>query len=234
MEYEYSRENRLEKPHSYMYTQYGGKEFLRVFFSSRNSIIREVQERLHKSLSDSKVIKDIVETLDDFTKPITPVVLQMFHRYLEEQRTASTGGSRWQEILQRETFKTVDLLHHCIGVLIMQPDKDSDLIAETLNVLTKKYEVMKKVFSQYATGFKSVFTEDKTPAPYLLLSYCLLLYYNKTDNLKFLNCSLKLNDAICSISQELNRPEQLINLLLNLRLEHIAVKRLMSRKDVRI
>ncbi|MGG7147237.1 hypothetical protein ACQPVA_10575 [Clostridium butyricum] len=67
-----------------------------------------------------------------------------------------------------------------------------------LDILLKKYEVTKKIFSEYDNNFKAISNEYNNIENYCLLSICCCFYYKKIRNLKYLNVSIKINDMLCS------------------------------------
>tara|TARA_B100000029_G_scaffold405182_1_gene405458 strand:+ start:2258 stop:2842 length:585 start_codon:yes stop_codon:yes gene_type:complete len=66
----------------------------------------------------------------------------------------------------------------------------------SINFYLKKFEVTKKIFSNYDT--KKEFQEYKILQNYILLSLILIIKYKKIHDLRFINTILKLNDTICS------------------------------------
>jgi len=68
----------------------------------------------------------------------------------------------------------------------------------SLDILIKKFEIKKKIFESYDLEFKENTKKFINLKNYVLLSLICLLKFEKTNNLKFLNVSLKLNDTICS------------------------------------
>lgn len=67
-----------------------------------------------------------------------------------------------------------------------------------LDILLKKYEVTKKIFNEYDENFKAISNDYSNIESYCLLSICCSLYYKKSNNLKYINTSIKINDMLCS------------------------------------
>ena len=101
-----------------------------------------------------------------------------------------------------------------------------------LSLFTKKYEIFKRVFSQYDSSMKKVGSDYEDVSVYILLSLNLGLFQKKTDNLKFLNASLKLNDLICSIIDDVKDIVDILSAYVSLKLEVGLVQQLMRKKDV--
>ena len=66
MNYIYSSENRLENPHNYMYTKYGGEEFLSSYFESRKEIIRILSSRKKDNFSYSEIELQAKEIIQNY------------------------------------------------------------------------------------------------------------------------------------------------------------------------
>ena len=56
--YSYSDENRFEHPNTYMYTPFGGTEFLTAYFSNRATAITTLQERESDESLSAAVVPD--------------------------------------------------------------------------------------------------------------------------------------------------------------------------------
>ena len=105
-------------------------------------------------------------------------------------------------ILKNNNFKNIqksfietDKLLQFLYVDILN-DQNNDNIS--LDILIKKFEIKKKIFESYDLEFKENTKKFINLKNYILLSLICLLKFEKTNNLKFLNVSLKLNDTICS------------------------------------
>ena len=61
----------------------------------------------------------------------------------------------------------------------------------------KKFEINKRLYDKYDDNEKNS-TRYDIIENYILLSVISILKFKKTENLKFLNTALKLNDTICS------------------------------------
>ena len=90
---------------------------------------------------------------------------------------------------------------------------DSEKYDKIVNVLIKKFEVKKRIFSSYDKLFFENSSNYQDMINYILLSNICAKQYEKTKNLKFLNTVLKLNDLICS---EIENIEENIELNLSL------------------
>ena len=105
-------------------------------------------------------------------------------------------------ILKNNNFKNIqksfietDKLLQFLYVDILNNQNNDNI---SLDILIKKFEIKKKIFESYYLEFKENTKKFINLKNYVLLSLICLLKFEKTNNLKFLNVSLKLNDTICS------------------------------------
>ena len=117
-------------------------------------------------------------------------------------------------------------LSKLLSILISQyfTLQSSDLFLEILDKLIKKFEIKKKLYSDYDSDFKEISTSYDDLLNYEKLSLLTLLHYEKTKNLKFLNTALKINDTLSSQIKNMNKENEksLMVLILKLELQHIT------------
>lgn len=81
---------------------------------------------------------------------------------------------------------------------------NNELNYEELNLLLKRFEVTKKIYNEYDENFRpinnKVFEELHL---YVLFSHILVLAYDKTKKLQYLNSLLKVNDINISVFKDL-------------------------------
>lgn len=90
--------------------------------------------------------------------------------------------------------------------IILVKIKNKENIAKNYSILSryvKKYEITKRVYSEYDEKLKPIGTACRNPLDYLALSMACLTFFEITKNLKFMNTALKLNDLLCSVLNEL-------------------------------
>ena len=212
MSYEYSAQNRLELPHKYMYTAYGGKDFLREYFRSRKGALETIKEKLK----------------------LTPVAqgYDFLHYTAGEILNPGFAMPSFQVNLStviRANFLTKDLML----ALVPKINNEEQLPQAygLLSIFNKKFEVAKKIFDSYTPEFKKNGEEGKNTLNYGLLSFNLLLYHGKHHNLKFFNCALKLNDLLCSVVEEIPLNELLLVEKV-LEMEKELITKLMAQQEV--
>ena len=72
-------------------------------------------------------------------------------------------------------------------------DKKSN---EIIDIFIKKYEIKKRLSVQYDSDFKEKDANFKKIRNYFLLDLLCIVRFNETQNLKFLNAILKINDML--------------------------------------
>jgi hypothetical protein len=95
-----------------------------------------------------------------------------------------------------ENYETENLLSFLY--VRLKTRKNNEIAKKILNQLIKKFEIKKLLCLQYDSNLKEIGSDCSKLSNYILLSLCCLLKYEQTNNLKFLNASLKLNDTISS------------------------------------
>lgn len=107
-------------------------------------------------------------------------------------------------------------------------------IDNEIKILIKKFEITKKIFTEYNLKFEIELENNKHILNYLLLSYLCLKQFELKHNLKLLNISLKLNDTV--ISQIKNIKKEIEILLLNyvIKKELALIKELCVERGINI
>ena len=207
-EYEYSKINRIEKPHNYMYTKYEGKEFFKKYFDCRKSCINTT------NIIDDKDL--LLKINNNFKK-------QNIKDFLKEYKSI-------------EVIDTKQALEK-IAIILNSSDKEISQLYPVLSDFCKKYEISKKIYSSYKkspSSLKPNSDEFKELYDYCLLSFCLLSYYKISNNLKFLNCAIKINDMLCSVIDLIKNEKEIIRILTyeNLTIEEKIVKDIIKQNRI--
>lgn len=111
-----------------------------------------------------------------------------------------------------------------LSVILELNSNSSNETDEFIQKLIKKFEISKKLFISYDLNLKENTNNYKTSRNYILLAIICIKKYEKTDNLKFINTLLKLDDIICSVFTEINNENDLcmIKYILEKELELIS------------
>lgn len=92
-----------------------------------------------------------------------------------------------------DNILTKEFLLKCLS----QKEKN-DEIDNLINKLLKKFEINKKIFSEYDFRKNKQSEDFEDMQNYILFALICTTKFHNTKNLKFLNTLLKLNDIICS------------------------------------
>ena len=94
---------------------------------------------------------------------------------------------------------TLKLLVSLIYYLLFHKVNNNE--KEWINFLIQRFEVTKKMYEYYHFNkLRKGKGDSSSPRIYWLFSVLLVLAYFKTNNLKYLNTLLKVNDLICSLN----------------------------------
>lgn len=108
-------------------------------------------------------------------------------------------------------------------LLRLQHQKETQQETKFIMALLKKFEIKKRIFSEYDHELKENSTDFKILTNYILLAAICAKKFQDNSNPKFLNTLLKLNDTICSQIDSINDVNNLslIYYIINLELEYI-------------
>jgi len=108
-------------------------------------------------------------------------------------------------------------------LLRLQHQKETQQETKFIMALLKKFEIKKRIFSEYDHELKENSTDFKILTNYILLAAICVKKFQDNNNPKFLNTLLKLNDTICSQIDSINDVNNLslIYYIINLELEYI-------------
>jgi len=236
MSYEYTSVNRFESPHYYMYTKYNGKPFLREYFESRELVLNTLYGKVKRNGS----FLPLVNNLADFSKPLNKDFFDEFCQFLTNRQNlpscellAKEGSRYMKKIATSDSFKALELSQAIMYLLIISnvPDRK---IYNILSVFNKKFEVFRKIFTQYSQEFRKTDANYKNFDIYINFSFCFLYYYHLTGNLKFISGALKMNDAICSVYDQITKVESIIITMMNIRLERAMIMKLIKSKNIEL
>jgi len=216
--YEYSKGNRLENPHSYMYTHYIGEKFLQIFLKSRENCIKKIGFSYNEKELLSHIYFILKQSISDETYDIQGLLKRFKNN---------------EKIQTKVFFEEIALL------ILNSQKKEKILLYPLLNDFCKKYEISKKLFSKYLRRDEKLKPESKDYSDltiYTLLSFCLLHYHKCFFNLRFLNCSLKINDMLCSRVTKIVKENDLVKLTFyaNLVLEKQIIDDLLEIKRIKL
>ncbi len=103
-----------------------------------------------------------------------------------------------------------------------------------IDIFLKKYEIKKRLMSQYDTEFFEKNQDYKNLRNYLLLELLCVIRYEETRHLKFLNTILKINDMLITQIQKIHNETDLCIFKHSLECEIKFVKELCELKGLEI
>ena len=109
-------------------------------------------------------------------------------------------------------------------LLRLQHQKETQQETKFIMALLKKFEIKKRIFSEYDHELKENSTDFKILTNYILLAAICAKKFQDNNNLKFLNVLLKLNDIICSQIDSISDAHDLslVYHVINLELEYVS------------
>lgn len=239
--YPYTQRDLLDRPEYYMYSVYHGKGFLVEYFEQRAAYLAIFEQRYLialKEINQSAALwlqewKGILEK----SGSLLSKDIQLSHAQLlslfDEKRPLSARKTI-AELNSAERIYTEPALKLLLQTAVEQDQIGRDRYLFWLNRFLKRYEVSKKLYSIYHPSMKAASDDYGSQLNFALLSLTLLYEYEWTGNLKMLNTSLKLNDLLCSKSNETTASETLLTTILAIHKERFLIQQLITTKGVTI
>lgn len=243
--YQYTQSNRLDAPHSYMYTPFEGEALLLAYRAARMVAI--------KKLSATQLVAQATDT--DFDNCAVPFLEKSFDNISNEvgekfrQISLSSSGelepadsSVSIEILEglirqlanidiTKSVSTLDLLQSLVAA---QSTGMADIrIKEWIDRLVQRFEVTKKLYVTYPPGFRKGAGATSSVKLYWLFALVLSLYYVSSNQIKYLSTLLKVCDLLCSLPEDLLLGHLSSNLMRAiLATEVVSIELLVEKKGI--
>lgn len=212
MSYPYSQTNRLEEPHSYMYTPFQGEALLQLYQSSRMDVVHRRAVAEHGGTGPDHML--VAYALPALEKLFDAASLESGRKF----RALLDGGSAkifrqskvedgslhglakgLEGMTTSEPVTTLDLLHALIAVQLTNIQ-----VANTkvwLDRLVQRFEVTKKIYESYPPGFRKGEGANTSVRLYWLFALALCLFYARSNEIKYLSTLLKVCDLLCSLPE---------------------------------
>ena len=239
--YAYVHRDLLDGPEYYMYSPYGGQAFLRKYLSSRVQYAARFEARymqqLHAGLSE-RVSGDRIGRMLSMWRPLlnnahgllTPEANALHDTYSERVEAVEDPSESDPVSISKldalSEIPTERVLRALLSASLGQGGRDGDILYRWLSRFLSRFEVTKKLYTVYTSRMRPASQEFRVLTTYALLSLCLILYYDDTENLKMVNGALKLNDVLCSNASRLDQTEDLLLTFISLRMEVGSVRQL--------
>lgn len=244
MSYTYSEINRLEEPHNYMYTPYHGVDLLQSYESNRVKIINRCIAVENKALEQDRLLvtyalpvlkKSLTKNSFEYGKRFQALLEDSDVKVFWQKKCEADGFNDFSISIEKltitDSISTLKLLHSLI--LILLTDRQNSNTKFWLDRLVQRFEVTKKVYETYLPGFRKGEGDSKSVRLYWLFALALSLFYIRTKEIKYLSTLLKLDDLLCSLSEDVirdNIPQ--LGLSAVLATELISVQLLANKKGV--
>lgn len=203
MDYTYTAKNALLYPQNYMYSEFNGSDFLTSFFSDREMAIKEACRVCKKSdRPNNSASNDLRLFLNGLAKEKTSWFDDSLKNHLRNKASfAPIDNYQIQDVAvdQQISCKKIDTKELLNAIIRKIVDNEVDTTFWPIEKLRQKFEVSKKVRSNYQQNLgKGEGTYDDLHL-YWLFGAIMAIRYIQSDNLKYLNALCKINDIICSV-----------------------------------
>ena len=232
--YEYTKIDRLNSPHKYMYTLYQGSEFLDVYFQDRIKKITNLKNKKYKSqlFIYSRVNKFIEKILD---KKFSKDPLKKKFGYRDTVKKNKIYKKDKSKILSSFSVnKAINSESLLLSLIDSQLNKKNNrLVKFWLDLLIQRFEVTKKIYFIYKVNFRKGEGDSNIISLYLMLAISLTLFFYSTKKIKYMNTLLKLSDLICSLDIKLlakSIPSETISMILLIEILNIKI---ISRNNIK-
>jgi hypothetical protein len=198
--YEYTKVNRLESPHKYIYTPYLGVTFVSSYFSDRLKHSKRFQEN-YKAMDNQSVDSNLcMEAKNIFNNLLQKEVFELDNKDVSRVISLPNKNTKIEVLSSFNTKDEIDtelLLSSLVYTQINH--KKDESVKEWLDHLVQRFEVTKKLHIRYPEGFRKGEGVVDSVRLYWLFSLSLSLYYANTQRIKYLNTLLKVSDLLCSL-----------------------------------
>jgi hypothetical protein len=213
MNYPYSQTNRMEEPHSYVYTPFQGEALLQSYQSSRLSVVLRRIATEHGILGvDVMLLNYAMPVLDrlmaastldgriKFRKLVHGGCEKILRQDKPEDETLNGLAQNLEKLTTLEPVSTLNVLHPLIAAQLT--DVQHPKIKVWLDRLVQRFEVTKKIYDNYLVGFRTGEGGNTSVRLYWLFALSLCLFYTRSSEIKYLNTLLKICDLLCSVPEK--------------------------------
>jgi len=205
--YPYSQANRLEEPHSYMYTPFQGAALLQSYLAGRVEFMHRCSG--NAGGLDAELAACALPELERLFEACSHAGGERFRALAGEWDAqacrqgdaAHDSLERLARALGRQTttgeVTTLALLQELIATQLI--DAGNAGIKVWLDRLVQRFEVTKKLYDSYPPGFRKGEGANTSVRLYWLFALALSLFYARTGWIKYLSTLLKACDLLCSL-----------------------------------
>jgi len=202
MTYQYTEQNLLEVPNTYMYSPYEGRIFLETYISSREDKLIGFEKSV--DLYVPEAARTIVSALRNWVLTnASPHRRSQCNTYCDFSVADIPGSDQAPPSAQIlfDSINNIDTLELLCSLLHEQREYRLKKSTEVIwHKLIQKYEVTKKIYDCYGAKLKKGTGSYNNTNLYVLLSLSCAIHYIHSGSLVALNAMLKLNDTLCSLT----------------------------------
>jgi hypothetical protein len=189
MSYAYSAQDRLDDPSNYMYSPFGGVDFLRAYRQSRLDFLQRQVDR-------AAISQDAPLEAFALARWWQPVRSQLG---LPEEAAYVSSTAAWTARKDQDAFHIDDDVETLalLGCLLTQ-DFDSSYLSAWVARIIQRFEVTKKLYACYPSGFRKGSGASDDLLLYRLFALLLVVRMVEKPHLVCLNALLKVNDLLIS------------------------------------
>ena len=205
MNYSYTANNRLDEPHAYMYSPYGGKAFLQSYVADRieRLLLLSASTRTDCSPSGARahaVLHGLLGAEGDFPISRLDVLLSKLDVSAEFVGQVVFPAT-FPNVEPVNTLALLDALLN--SFLDFSPESgDRSIALQWLDRLLQRFEVSKKLRASYLPGFRKGEGADDDVTLYRQFALVLAVAYAHQQELQYLSTLLKVNDLLLSLPIE--------------------------------
>lgn len=203
MNYPYSATNRLQEPHAYIYSPHGGVDFLRGYVEDRLERLGALRASSDLpcgswDASVHAVLHGLLAGQGDFP----PQGIELPFGTPEVTQCCSSAPQHVFSL--EEPVETAALLEMLLYRLLNGAGGEEEVAEASLwlDRLLQRFEVSKKLFTEYLPGFRKGSGADDDLGLYPRFAVVLALAYAQRNGLQHLSTLLKVNDLLLSVPAE--------------------------------
>lgn len=201
IKYEYTKFNQLEIPQKYEYTNYLGPNFINSYFSNRLEYVKKFKVNNHTN-DNFKIYSNFYNIASNrFDLFFSQQPIDWLNFVEISNKDLAEEFEHFDDLLSFDpVYNIINTESLLFSMLVSQLNNRNDRkVKEWLDRLVQRYEVTKKLYSNYLIGFRKGEGGNDSVSLYWLFALSLALYYVLTSNIKYLNTLLKVNDLLCSL-----------------------------------
>jgi len=202
MKYVYTDQNLLHTPQKYTYSQFGGDSFIENYFLSRSSLLERKYTKI-KAFDLSKLELNIVRKVSVLLSDIDENENYFFLNLIPSKcpKVPLLVQDLQYSFPNQATIDSLELLDSLLINILSDIDSPSlnKQIHIWVSALVQRFEVTKKLWSQYLPGFRKGHGECHKLVLYQYFSLILAILHYESSDLQYLSTLLKVNDLLLSL-----------------------------------